>query len=78
VRAALRKLQGEPYGGLGTLDAARLGQLLDDLIEAAEAMRDQIAGRAGHPAAELSDPDRARMTAGKTTIRSESRAFPSR
>lgn len=54
VRAAVRKLQSEPYGGLGTLDAARLGQLLDDLIEAAEAMRDQVAG---HPAVELPEPD---------------------
>lgn len=47
VRKALNLLQGEPYGGLSPIQEAKLAQLLTDLIEAAEALQNQITDLAG-------------------------------
>jgi len=42
VRKALTLLQSEPYGALPPLQEAKFAQLLDDVIEAAEALRNQV------------------------------------
>jgi transcriptional regulator with XRE-family HTH domain len=42
VRKALRLLQSEPYGGLDALQEAKLAQLLTDLVEATEALQNEI------------------------------------
>ena len=44
VRVARNKLGSEPYGPLDTLAQAKLAQLIDDLIEAAENFRAAMAG----------------------------------
>lgn len=42
VRKALRLLQGEPYGGLDSLQEAKLVTVLQDIIRAAEDMLAEI------------------------------------
>lgn len=42
IRKALTLLQSEPYGALPSLQEAKVAQLLDDLIQAAETLRNEI------------------------------------
>jgi hypothetical protein len=58
VRVARNKLGSEPYGALDTLAEARLAQLIDDLIEAAESFRAAMATHVpAVPAVEPPDND---------------------
>lgn len=57
LRLAKNKLQAEPYGTLDTLAEARLAQLVDDLIEAAEKFRTEMTEHATAVPAEPEDEE---------------------